>query len=260
MARPAVDIVIPVYNEQAVLQESVRRLDSFLRAGFPVSWRITIADNASIDDTLAIASRLAREFGSVRAVHLDERGRGRALRHTWLASDADVVAYMDVDLSTGLDAFGPLVHPLLAGRADIGIGSRLAPGARVTRGAKREVISRSYNLMLRTMMRARFSDAQCGFKAMRSEVAAMIVPLIEDDEWFFDTELLLLAQHNGMRIHEVPVEWIDDPDSRVDIVQTAANDLKGMWRMNRRFVRGEGLLRPLTTASRATRPGFADAS
>ncbi|MEY2398154.1 MAG: hypothetical protein QOJ00_1328 [Actinomycetota bacterium] len=259
MTHRAVDIVIPVYNEQSDLDASIRRLHRYLSVGFPYSWRITIADNASTDNTFAIASRLSREFVDVAGVHLDRKGRGRALRATWTASDADVVAYMDVDLSTSLDALVPLVEPLIAGRADVAIGTRLAAGARVTRGPKREFISRAYNFLLRAAMSAGFSDAQCGFKAVRSDVARALVPLIEDDEWFFDTELLLLAQHNELRIHEVPVEWIDDADSRVDILATAAMDLRGMWRMRQRFVRGDGYLLPVMTTTPATPGALADA-
>ncbi len=140
----------------------------------------------------------------MRAVHLDEKGRGRALRATWLASPARVVAYMDVDLSTDLDALLPLVAPLLSGHSDVAIGTRLAPGSRVVRGAKREIISRSYNLILKTLLGNGFSDAQCGFKALRADVARALVPLVDDEGWFFDTELLVLAEHNGLRIHEVP--------------------------------------------------------
>ena len=176
----------------------------------------------------------------MRAVHLDHKGRGRALRSAWLASTAAVVCYMDVDLSTDLDALLPLVAPLLTGHSDVAIGSRLAPGARVVRGPKREVISRTYNLILRATLRNGFSDAQCGFKAVRRDVAAALLPLIEDNGWFFDTELLVLAEHNGLRIHEVPVDWVDDPDSRVRITSTAVDDLKGIWRLTRRFARGEG--------------------
>jgi putative flippase GtrA len=164
-------------------------------------------------------------------MRLERKGRGRALRAAWSASDADVVAYMDVDLSTDLRALLPLVAPLVSGHSDVAIGSRLAPGARVQRGPKRELISRAYNHVLRGTLRARFSDAQCGFKAVRGDVARELVPEILDDSWFFDTELLVLAQRRGLRIHEVPVDWVDDPDSRVDIVSTAIDDLRGVARL-----------------------------
>jgi putative flippase GtrA len=233
-----IDIVIPVYNEDSDLEPSVRRLHTFLSSGFPFTFRITIADNASTDDTWRVACDLAGELPGVHAFHLDEKGRGRALRAAWTASGARVVAYMDVDLSTDLAALLPLVAPLLSGHSDVAIGSRLARSSRVVRGAKREVISRCYNLILRTTLHARFSDAQCGFKAVRAEAARELLPLVEDTGWFFDTELLVLAERAGLRIHEVPVDWVDDPDSRVDIVATAAADLRGVARLLRAFATG----------------------
>ncbi|MCF2526142.1 bifunctional glycosyltransferase family 2/GtrA family protein [Yinghuangia soli] len=233
-----VDVVVPVYNEQHVLEQSVRRLHGYLIAEFPYAFRITVADNASTDGTWHVASYLADELPHVRAVHLDLKGRGRALRKVWAASDADVVAYMDVDLSTDLDAFLPLVAPLLSGHSDVAIGSRLSRGSAVVRGPKREFVSRSYNLLLRATLAARFSDAQCGFKAARTEVAQALLPHVEDEAWFFDTELLLLAQRSGLRIHEVPVDWVDDPDSRVDVLRTAVDDLRGMARVARRITAG----------------------
>ncbi|MBG0817213.1 bifunctional glycosyltransferase family 2/GtrA family protein [Planomonospora sp. ID82291] len=233
-----VEVVVPVHNEQRVLAESVRRLHAYLTGTFPYGFRITVADNASTDATWRIALDLSRELPHVHAVHLDAKGRGRALRRVWSESAADVVAYMDVDLSTDLDAFLPLVAPLLSGHSDLAIGTRLSRGANVVRGPKREFISRTYNLMLRGAMGAGFSDAQCGFKAVRTEIAQALLPAVEDEEWFFDTELLLLAERHGLRIHEVPVDWVDDPDSRVDIVRTVMDDLKGMARVARRTLSG----------------------
>ncbi len=226
-----IDIVIPVHNEEDGLDASIRRLHDYLEARFPLSWHITIADNASVDHTWGIACRLANELPGVEAVHLDQKGRGRSLRAAWSASDSPVVAYMDVDLSTDLDALLPLVAPLASGHSDLAIGTRLAAGARVVRGPKREAISRSYNFLLKATLRSGFSDAQCGFKAIRTDVARALLPLVEDEGWFFDTELLVLAEHNGLRIHEVPVDWVDDPDSRVNVVGTAKGDLQGIWRM-----------------------------
>jgi putative flippase GtrA len=238
----AVEIVVPVYNEAADLARSVERLHRYLSEQFPLSWSVAIADNASTDATWEIACDLACRLKGVRAVHLDRKGRGRALREVWSASTARVVAYMDVDLSTDLDALLPLVAPLVSGHSDVAIGTRLASGARVVRGPKREVISRAYNLLLRATMRSGFSDAQCGFKAVRADVARELLPMIEDQEWFFDTELLLLAEHNGLRIHEVPVDWVDDADSRVDVWGTAAADLRGIGRMLRRVATGRATL------------------
>jgi glycosyltransferase involved in cell wall biosynthesis len=237
---PVVDVVLPVYNEEADLASSVERLHAYLEDQFPFTWAITIADNASTDATWTIAEDLAARLSGVRAVHLDEKGRGRALRRAWSGSDGEVVAYMDIDLSTDLDAFLPLVAPLVSGHSDVAIGSRLAPGAAVARGPKREAISRTYNLMLRTMFATQVRDMQCGFKAVRRDVAIALLPAIEDEGWFFDTELLLLAERNGLRIHQVPVDWTDDPDSRVHVTQTAKDDLRGALRLAASFARGKG--------------------
>jgi putative flippase GtrA len=240
--RASVEIVVPVYNEEAGLEPNVRRLRAYLDEEFPFPALVTIADNASVDGTWAVAQRLERELPGVRAFHLDQKGRGRALRTVWTQSDADVVAYMDVDLATDLRALLPLVAPLLSGHSDVAIGSRLAHSATVERGPKREFISRTYNLILKIALRNRFSDAQCGFKAVSRQVALHVVPHVVDDQWFFDTELLVLAERNGLRIHEVPVDWTDDPDSRVNITRTALDDLKGTWRMIRRRWSGQDQL------------------
>lgn len=258
--RPVLDVVIPVHNEETDLAACVHRLHEHLSTGFPYRFRITIADNASTDRTWAIATGLVEELADVAAVHLDAKGRGRALRQVWQASDASVLAYMDVDLSTDLAALLPLVAPLISGHSDLAIGTRLARGSRVVRGPKREVISRCYNLVLRASLSAGFSDAQCGFKAIRGDVATRLLPLVHDTAWFFDTEMLVLAERAGLRIHEVPVDWVDDPDSRVDIVRTAVDDLKGIARLARSLVRGalplESVLadaRPDSVAARRAR-------
>jgi putative flippase GtrA len=234
----SVEIVIPVYNEERSLPGCVRTLHRYLTDHFPVPWRITIANNASTDATAEVARELATELPRVGVLDLDRKGRGLALREAWGRSDAAVVAYMDVDLSTGLDALLPLVAPLLNGHSDVAIGSRLAPGARVVRGAKREVISRCYNALIRLSHGARFSDAQCGFKAVRTDVLRPLLPHLRDDSWFFDTELLLLAEHNGLRIHEVPVDWLEDVDTRVDVTRTALDDLRGLYRVAKAKVDG----------------------
>jgi putative flippase GtrA len=230
-AAPDVEVVVPVYNEQAALERCIRSLHRYLRSQSRFTWRIVIADNASTDATGAIAARLARELSGVDVVSVSRMGRGLALREAWSRSRAEVVCYMDVDLSTDLRALLPLVAPLLSGHSDVAIGSRLARGARVVRGPKREIISRAYNRILHTVLRAGFSDAQCGFKAVRAEVARELLDEVRDDGWFFDTELLILAQRRGLRIHEVPVDWVDDPDSRVAILRTAMQDLRGVGRL-----------------------------
>ena len=233
-----VEIVVPVRNEERELAQSIRRLRTFLDDSFPFVTDVCIADNGSTDGTGAIARRLAAELPGVYVVELAEPGRGRALKTVWSGSTADVLAYMDVDLSTDLNALLPLVAPLVAGHSDLAIGTRLTRASRVVRGPKREIISRGYNTLLHGVLGTRFSDAQCGFKAIRGEVAEQLLPLVQDTSWFFDTELLVLAERAGLRIHEVPVDWVDDPDSRVAIVRTALDDLRGVARVGRDLARG----------------------
>lgn len=234
-----IDLVIPVLNEEAQLEASVRRLLAPGIAGWPEDVRIIIVDNGSTDGTAEVARRLAREVMAVSHQRLEERGRGRALKTSWLRSEADVLAYMDVDLSTGLESFPKLIAPLAEGRADVAIGCRLHPQANVVRGWKREFISRSYNRLAHGMTGTRMRDLQCGFKAITRPAAQRLLPLVEDTGWFFDTELLLLAEHFGFRIHEQPVSWMDDPDSRVRFFRTAWEDLKGLLRMRRSLRRGQ---------------------
>lgn len=228
-----VDVVVPVYNEQRDLAGSVRRLHAYLREHLPYPFRITIADNASTDATPHIAEGLATELPEVTSVRLERKGRGGALRTVWAASDAEVLAYCDVDLSTDLAALPVLVAPLMSGHSELAIGTRLAAGATVVRCAKREVLSRGYNLILRGCLRARFSDAQCGFKAIRADAARQLLPMVEDTQWFFDTELLVVAERAGLRIHEVPVDWVEDRRSSVDLAATALADLRGVCRLAR---------------------------
>jgi putative flippase GtrA len=240
--RVDIEIVVPVYNEAPQLAPRITALRRFLDDSFPFSALVTIADNASTDDTLEVATGLAARLPGVAVLHLPGKGRGYALREAWSTSAAPVVAYMDVDLSTSLEALLPLVAPLVSGHRDVMVGSRLARGAHVVRGPKRELISRAYNTMLKVTLHGRFSDAQCGFKALRRDAAERLLPLVEDRAWFFDTELLVTAERMGLRVGEVPVDWVDDPDSRVDLVSTAAADLRGVWRMlvhrPRRWPRG----------------------
>jgi glycosyltransferase involved in cell wall biosynthesis len=227
-----VDVVIPVYNEERALPDSVARLTERLERDVPYDWRVIIADNASVDRTPEVGRHLAEVDARVRYLRLEQKGRGRALKKAWLDSDADVMSYMDVDLSTNLDAFLPLVRSIAEGGYDIAIGSRLLRGARVTRQWKREFISRSYNVMVWAMFpRKGFSDAQCGFKAISRRAADHLLPMIHNNEWFFDSELLLRAGQHGYRIFEVPVEWIEDLDSRVNIRKTALEDVRGLIRV-----------------------------
>lgn len=229
-----VDVVIPVYNEERALPVSVPRVLQWFDAHPEHHWRIVIADNASVDRTPEVARALeAAHPGRVVALHIPVKGRGIALRTAWLTAEADVVAYMDVDLSTDLEHLPALVDPIAAGAVDVAYGTRLHPDAETDRSFKREFISRAYVLILRVLAGLRVTDAQCGFKAMSRAAARALVPLVRDNAWFFDSELLLVAQENGFRLREVPVRWEEDPDTRVRIVRTAIEDLRGIWRLKR---------------------------
>ena len=233
ITRPLIDIVVPVLNEEKILQKSITMLDEYMAKHLPYRYQITIADNGSQDKTLEVAKNLAEKYQSVQVVSLAERGRGRALKQVWQNSPADILTYMDVDLSTSLDDFLPMIQPLVAGEAGVAIGSRLTKDSKTMRGLKREFISRCYNNIIKWTSGTKFSDAQCGFKAIRRDVAAKFLPKIKDNEWFFDTELLIKTERAGVPIHEQPVTWIEDTDSRVKIVKTAVDDLKGLYRVNK---------------------------
>jgi glycosyltransferase involved in cell wall biosynthesis len=230
----SVDIVIPVYNEEHVLAESLAALRKSLAQGFTHQYRIVVADNASTDGTLALAQRLAKKHADVASLHIPQKGRGRALRAAWLTSPADVLSYMDVDLSTDLAAFSPLIEAIASEGYDIAIGSRLARGADIRRSLRREATSRVYNVMIKGLFFTRFSDAQCGFKAVSRRAVQELVPLIENNEWFFDTELLILAEKAGYRLKEIPVRWLEDPDTRVNVPKTVWEDVRGLLRLRLR--------------------------
>jgi hypothetical protein len=234
---PVLDVTVPVYNDEVRLERNLRRLHGYLTDTFPHSFRITVADNASTDNTLRIAERLARELPELVVVRFQASGRGNALRHVWEASPSPVLAYMESDLSTDLAAVAPLLAPLISGHSELAIGTRLARTSRVTRSPLRGFVSRSFNFLLRTVTGARFSDAQCGFKAIRADVAHRLLPHTKDDGWFFDTELLVIAERCGLRVHEVPVDWTDNPDAGVDVVRTALADLRGVARLKRNLRR-----------------------
>lgn len=238
-SRPVVDVVIPVLNEAHVLEKSVLTVRAFLAEHPTYDWRVVIVDNGSTDGTDDVGRALAARHPDVRFVHLEQRGRGRALRHAWTGSDADVMCYTDVDLSTELPALPRLVHGILYEGYDLGTGSRLLPQSRTTRSFKREFISRCYNIFVKLVLWTSFSDAQCGFKAVSRRVVADIIPMVKDQSWFFDTELLVLAEKRGYRLMDLPVQWIEDDDSRVKILKTAWEDIKGvcrvrvtLWRMS----------------------------
>ncbi|MFH9611368.1 glycosyltransferase [Streptomyces sp. NPDC017448] len=233
-----IEIVIPVRNEEKALARNVHRLRDYLVRNFPYPFVITIAESGSADRTREVGEGLAAQLSEVRFVSFEARGRGLALRHVWGTSRADVVSYMDADLSIGLEGFLPLIAPLASGHSDFAIGTRHARGSSVQRSLLRATLSRTYNLILRVVLGVRFSDAQCGFKAGRREVVQALLPAVQDDKWFFDTELLCAVQRQGLRIHEVPVDCLDDPDTTVVIGRTVVDMLRGVAGVAGRRMRG----------------------
>lgn len=235
--------MIPVLNEAHVLERSVATVRAHLHNGFPYHWRIVIVDNGSQDGTARVATALGEKYADVVLHVLDQRGRGRALRHAWMQSEADAVCYMDVDLSTDLSYLLPLVGSILEDGYDLATGSRLLPESKTRRSLTRGIISVVYNWTVRLAFGTRFSDAQCGFKALSRETVRRMVPQVQDESWFFDTELLVLAEKQGLRVKDIPVVWSEDDDSRVKILRTAWDDLKGIWRV-RRALRKQERARP----------------
>jgi glycosyltransferase involved in cell wall biosynthesis len=229
----SIDVVLPVYNEEHVLERSVRSLHLFLTENLAHQWRILIADNGSKDRTEEIGQKLASELENVEVMHIPEAGRGRALSRAWLASDADVLTYMDIDLSTDLSAFPRLVSAVAEGSWDVAAGSRLSTESETTRSLKREVLSRGFVLIINLLIGTHLRDTQCGFKAIRRDCAQKLLPFVQDTGWFWDTELLLLAAKGGWRVTFIPVRWLEDPDTRVKIGSTVWKDLKGLFRMRR---------------------------
>jgi glycosyltransferase involved in cell wall biosynthesis len=248
--RPSVDVVIPVLNEAHVLEKSVYTVLDYLRRNVAYSWKLVIVDNGSTDGTQDVARRLCEREAQVGFIHLHQRGRGRALRQAWLQSTADVVCYMDVDLSTQLEHLSELIGAIAKDGYDVAIGSRLMRESRTKRSFKREVISRIYNIMVKLVLTTRFSDAQCGFKAMSRKAVEAIVPQIADQSWFFDTEMLVLAEKQGYRIKDVPVVWIEDDDSRVKIFKTGWDDIKGVVRLRRQLWSGQIAAAPVPETER----------
>jgi glycosyltransferase involved in cell wall biosynthesis len=230
-----VNITIPVFNEESRLADTIQRLHAFLMNHPGMDWEIVIANNGSTDGSLDVARELSKSCPELRVVHLDQKGRGGALKKAWLESEADLLSYMDADLSTDLEAFPKLIGALTQDGYDMAIGSRLLKASEITRSFKRELISRCYNGLVKTMLGTRFSDTQCGFKAIKREPARKLLPMIQDEGWFFDTELLVTAERLGYRIFEVPVRWVEGRHSHVNLLRTAIDDFRGLRRLRRKF-------------------------
>ncbi len=233
-----VNITIPVYNEEESLSQKIQELIAFLnKTKFPHKYEIIIADNASTDNTGKIAKKLVKKYPLVKYIRIDKKGRGLALKTVWTKTNADVLSYMDVDLSTDLKHFKPLIDSIVVSKNNLAIGNRLGKNSKVIgRSFLRELLSRGYNLILRLIFFSPINDSQCGFKAIDRKSFLKLVKEIEDNNWFLDTEMILLALHRGMKVSQIDVKWIDDPGSQVKIVKTVSEDLHGVARVKRKFI------------------------
>lgn len=232
-----IEITLPVFNEMEQLANNVIRLNERVASLGRHPIDLHIVDNGSDDGTQDIGRRLERELSRVRYTRIENKGRGLALRSAWIQSGAEIVSYMDIDLSANLDCLEPLLTPIISGQVDLMIGSRLLPGARVTRGWKREILSRGFNWFVRQALKTGISDHQCGFKAFRTSAARIILPQIENNGWFFDTEMIALSQNRGLRVGELPIIWSDDPGSSVQLVATIIEDVRETFRLRSRMRR-----------------------
>lgn len=227
-----VEVALPVYNEEKELEVNTLKLHSFLQKTYGKRcFKITIADNASTDNTLKIAKKLSAKYKEIDFLHLLEKGRGRAIKKVWSKSFASVLSYMDIDLSTNLSGFPSLVEAIVKKNYDLAVGSRLLKTSKIyNRPLLREILSRGLNIIIKTLFLTRFSDAQCGFKALSGKRKS-ILDNIKDNEWFFDSELLIVSEKSGLRIFEQPVVWIDNPGSTVRVLGTVTGDFLGLLRL-----------------------------
>jgi glycosyltransferase involved in cell wall biosynthesis len=231
--KKSVEITVPVYNEEKELAKSITTLYDFcLKNLKDYDWRITIADNASVDNTSGVASTLTKKYPEVKYFKLEQKGRGRAIKKVWKESGCDYCVYMDLDLSTDLIHLPNILKKLQEGY-DIAVGSRLARGAKVEgRTWLRELTSRTLNfIFIQLFFHTNFTDAQCGFKGVTKNVVKNLLPKIEDNGWFFDGEMLIVGEKSGYKIYDEPVHWVDNPGSTVRLISTIWGDILSMKRL-----------------------------
>lgn len=234
MNKKSVEITVPVYNEEKELAKNILTLLHFCEKNLKnYDWHITIADNASNDNTPIIGATLAKNTTKISLFRLEQKGRGRAVKRVWSQSGSDFCVYMDLDLSTDLVHL-PKILEVLQNGYDIAIGSRLARGAKVEgRTVLREFTSRVLNFFfIRLFFQTHFTDAQCGFKGITKKAVNELIPHIKDNDWFFDGEMLIVGEKSGYKIYEIPVHWIDNPGSTVRLLSTIRNDIEAMVRLH----------------------------
>ena len=229
-----IDLVLPVYNGENYIEKSIRKLHDWIKQNPDHEYNIVIAINASTDNTLNIAKKLESELpNEIRVMNIPQKGRGVAIRTGWENSNAEICAYMDADLSADLKHITEIIEPIIKNEAQICCGSRKMQDSSVKTTLMRGVLSWLYNLTLRTTLGLKIADSQCGFKSIRTDAAKKIIPLVESNGWFFDSELLVIAQKNGFKIKAVPVKWIDDVQTTVIVPKIVTEFLKGIKRMRK---------------------------
>ncbi len=236
-----VNITFPVLNEERILKEDVMKFYNFLKKSkFPYRFEITICDNGSIDDTKKVGEKLEKKVKEINYLRLSRKGRNFALKSSWTKSKASVVSYMDIDLATDLRFFLPMINMIIKDNCDLVVGNRLGLKSKVIdRNFKREFLSRNYNLLLRMFFFHKIRDHQCGFKAIKRNSFLKLnkeIPDIKEEIWFLDTELIIRAIKNKMKVEEIDVIWKDDPDSKVKVVKAVLEDLKGIVRLRKEFL------------------------
>lgn len=228
---PEVSVVLPAYNESELIVDSVEKVRNVL---LELGWtfEIIIAENGSTDGSDIISKMLSEEYEEVKHLHT-EKGRGNALRAAFKKAEGDVIMYMDMDLSTDLRYIEVIVNSILDGY-DVVTGSRLLPESVVVgRISKREITSRAYNFLVRLILGSKLMDHQCGFKAYNKESLRVIIDDVKDNDWSFDTEILVKSQKKGFKVTEIPVYWVDNTDTSVkllkDILVMGYKILKFRW-------------------------------
>ncbi|WP_226012369.1 flippase-like domain-containing protein [Halomicrobium salinisoli] len=216
-----VSVVLPAYNEEETLEETVEVTLSTLASFLPDGrFEVIVAEDGCEDRTPEIADRLAGEDERVRHVHSDERlGRGGALEYAFRRAEGSTLVYFDTDLATDMRHLEELVESIRSGEYDVATGSRWLPENPADRPPRRAVSSRGYNVLVRLFLRSDLKDHQCGFKAFDRDALFDLLDGVEDEHWFWDTEVLVRAQREGYRVREFPVDWTPKGDSKVDLVR-----------------------------------------
>jgi glycosyltransferase involved in cell wall biosynthesis len=206
---------------------------AFLKTNFIYkNYNVIIVDNGSVDKTFDVARELEKRHNEITCLHLSRKGRGAALKEAWSRSEADIVSYMDADLSTGLESIPQLINSIIIDGYDIAVGSRLLSTSKVKRSFMRKVISYIYNISIKNILGLKQPpDAQCGFKALCKRVVDEIVPKIKNQNWFFDTELLVLAEKKGFKIRYIPINWTERLKTKVRIGKAIFEDIAGILRL-----------------------------